>query len=539
MRAATRHLLIITALILISACGRLATNVDTGTANQVLHLGNGSEPSGLDPHLITDVGASRIVAELLEGLIGLDPKTLAAEPAAASSWKVSADLKTYTFYLNPNGKWSNGDKVVAQDFVYSWQRLLMPDLASEYSYQLFVVSGAEDYHTGIIEDFNSVGVKAINDLTLQVELQAPTPYFLTLLSHPSTFPVHRPTIEEFGDIDDPGSLWTRAGNYVGNGPFVLTEWALNRIIRIEKSPSYRDAEKIKLNEVRFYPIDNLSTEERMFRANTLHITESIPSEKIAVYQAKNSREIKISPYFGTYYYRINTLKPPMDDKRIRLALAMTIDRQKIVTAITKGGQIPAYNFTPPDTEGFTARAKIPFDIERAQQLLADAGYPGAEGLGPIEILYNTSEGHKKIAIAIQQMWKLALDIDVKLYNQDWKSSLITISNLDYQVARSAWIGDYPDPNTFLDTMTTGNGNNRTGFTNAEYDALIRKAANTMDQQQRFEYFQQAEQILTEEVPVIPIYTYTQNYLRSNDVKGWHDNVLDYHPLKYVYLARDE
>jgi oligopeptide transport system substrate-binding protein len=539
MRAATRHLLIITALILISACGRLATNVDTGTANQVLHLGNGSEPSGLDPHLITDVGASRIVAELLEGLIGLDPKTLAAEPAAASSWKVSADLKTYTFYLNPNGKWSNGDKVVAQDFVYSWQRLLMPDLASEYSYQLFVVTGAEDYHTGIIEDFNSVGVKAINDLTLQVELQAPTPYFLTLLSHPSTFPVHRPTIEEFGDIDDPGSLWTRAGNYVGNGPFVLTEWALNRIIRIEKSPSYRDAEKIKLNEVRFYPIDNLSTEERMFRANTLHITESIPSEKIAVYQAKNSREIKISPYFGTYYYRINTLKPPMDDKRIRLALAMTIDRQKIVTAITKGGQIPAYNFTPPDTEGFTARAKIPFDIERAQQLLADAGYPGAEGLGPIEILYNTSEGHKKIAIAIQQMWKLALDIDVKLYNQDWKSSLITISNLDYQVARSAWIGDYPDPNTFLDTMTTGNGNNRTGFTNAEYDALIRKAANTMDQQQRFEYFQQAEQILTEEVPVIPIYTYTQNYLRSNDVKGWHDNVLDYHPLKYVYLARDE
>ncbi|MFT6758258.1 MAG: oligopeptide transport system substrate-binding protein [Chitinophagales bacterium] len=539
MRAATRHLLIITALILISACGRLATNVDTGTANQVLHLGNGSEPSGLDPHLITDVGASRIVAELLEGLIGLDPKTLAAEPAAASSWKVSADLKTYTFYLNPNGMWSNGDKVVAQDFVYSWQRLLMPDLASEYSYQLFVVTGAEDYHTGIIEDFNSVGVKAINDLTLQVELQAPTPYFLTLLSHPSTFPVHRPTIEEFGDIDDPGSLWTRAGNYVGNGPFVLTEWALNRIIRIEKSPSYRDAEKIKLNEVRFYPIDNLSTEERMFRANTLHITESIPSEKIAVYQAKNSREIKISPYFGTYYYRINTLKPPMDDKRIRLALAMTIDRQKIVTAITKGGQIPAYNFTPPDAEGFTARAKIPFDIERAQQLLADAGYPDAEGLGPIEILYNTSEGHKKIAIAIQQMWKLALGIDVKLYNQDWKSSLITISNLDYQVARSAWIGDYPDPNTFLDTMTTGNGNNRTGFTNGEYDALIRKAANTMDQQQRFEYFQQAEQILTEEVPVIPIYTYTQNYLRSNDVKGWHDNVLDYHPLKYVYLARDE
>jgi oligopeptide transport system substrate-binding protein len=218
---------------------------------------------------------------------------------------------------------------------------------------------------------------------------------------------------------------------------------------------------------------------------------------------------------------------------------MTIDREKIVTAITKGGQIPAYNFTPPDSAGFTARAKIPFDIERAQQLLADAGYPGGEGIEPIEILYNTSEGHKKIAIAIQQMWKQALGIEVKLYNQDWKSSLITISNLDYQVARSSWIGDYPDPNTFLDTMTTGNGNNRTGFSNKEYDALIRSAANSTDQQQRFEYFQQAEQILADEVPIIPIYTYTRNYLRSNDVKGWHDNVLDHHPLKHVYLERDK
>jgi oligopeptide transport system substrate-binding protein len=539
MGAITRYLVTAAALILLSACGKLATNVDTGTANQILHLGNGSEPSGLDPHLITDVGASRIVSELLDGLVGLHPKTLAPEPSAASSWEVSADLKTYTFYLNPKGRWSNGDKVVAQDFVYSWQRLLMPDLAAEYSYQLFVVKGAEEYSTGLIKDFREVGVTAIDDLTLQVRLNAPTPYFLTLLSHPSTFPVHQQTIEKFGDIDDPGSLWTRAGNYVGNGPFVLSEWALNRIIRIKKNDNYWDANRVKLSEVRYYPIDNLTTEERMFRAKTLHMTESMPSEKIEGYTKNNSEVIKISPYFGTYFYRINTLQPPLDDKRIRLALAMTIDREKIVRAITKGGQIPAYSFTPPDAEGFTAFAKISFDNARAQQLLAEAGYPGGEGMEPIEILYNTSEGHKKIAIAIQQMWKQALGIEVKLYNQDWKSSLITISNLDYQVARSSWIGDYPDPNTFLDTMTTGNGNNRTGFTNKKYDTLIRSAANTINQQQRFEYFQQAEQILAVEVPIIPIYTYTRNYLRSTDVKGWHDNVLDYHPLKYVYLQRNK
>jgi oligopeptide transport system substrate-binding protein len=539
MRATTRYLVTAAALILLSACGKLATNVDTGTANQILHLGNGSEPSGLDPHLITDLGASRIVSELLEGLVGLHPKTLAPEPAAASSWEVSADLKTYTFYLNPKGRWSNGDKVVAQDFVYSWRRLLMPDLAAEYSYQLFVVKGAEQYNKGLIKDFNEVGVAAIDDLTLQVRLNAPTPYFLTLLSHPSTFPIHQQTIEKFGDIDDPGSLWTRAGNYVGNGPFVLSEWALNRIIRIKKSDTYWDSDTVKLNEVRFYPIDSLTTEERMFRAKTLHMTESMPIEKIDIYAKKNSNELRLSPYFGTYFYRVNTLKPPLDDKRVRQALAMTIDREKIVTAVTKGGQIPAYSFTPPDAEGFTARAKIPFDIARAQQLLADAGYPGGEGLGPIEILYNTLEDHKKIAIAIQQMWKKALGIEVTLYNQDWKSSLITINNFDYQLGRSSWIGDYPDPNTFLDTMTTGNGNNRTGFTSKEYDALIRRAANTMDQQQRFEYFQQAEQILAVEVPIIPIYTYTRNYLRSNDMKGWHDNVLDHHPLKHVYLKRDK
>jgi oligopeptide transport system substrate-binding protein len=539
MRATTRYLVTAAALILLSACGKLATNVDTGTANQILHLGNGSEPSGLDPQLLTDVGAARIVSEFLEGLVGLHPKTLSPEPSAASSWEVSTDLKTYTFYLNPKGRWSNGDKVVAQDFVYSWRRLLMPDLAAEYSYQLFVVKGAEQYNKGLIKDFNEVGVAAIDDLTLQVRLNAPTPYFLTLLSHPSTFPVHQQTIEKFGDIDDPGSLWTRAGNYVGNGPFVLREWALNRIIRIKKSDTYWDSDTVKLNEVRFYPIDSLTTEERMFRSKTLHMTESMPIEKIDIYAKKNSSELRLSPYFGTYFYRVNTLKPPLDDKRVRQALAMTIDREKIVTAVTKGGQIPAYSFTPPDTEGFTARAKIPFDISRAQQLLADAGYPGGEGLGPIEILYNTLEDHKKIAIAIQQMWKKALGIKVTLYNQDWKSSLITINNFDYQLGRSSWIGDYPDPNTFLDTMTTGNGNNRTGFTNKEYDALIRRAANTIDQQQRFEYFQQAEQILAVEVPIIPIYTYTRNYLRSNDVKGWHDNVLDHHPLKHVYLERDK
>ena len=520
--------------LLISGCGPAEKNITSGTRQQVLHFGNGTEPQGLDPHLVTGVTEHNIIAGLLEGLVSENPQTLAPVPAVAERWALSDDLKTYTFYINPDARWSNGDPMTAGDFVYSWQRLLMPNLGAEYAYQLFIVKNAKAFNQGEIKDFAQVGVKALDDQTLQVELNAPTPYFLSLLTHYSTFPVHQKTVEAHGEIDDPGNLWTRPGNYVGNGPFLLTEWALNRIIRIEKNPFYWDADTVKLNEIRFYPIDNV-TEERMFRSGTLHLTNSIPEEKIAVYQREYPDLISISPYLGSYFYRFNVNKPPLDDARVRRALAMSIDRQKIVDAVTKGGQLPAYNFTPPDTGGFTAKAQLSFNPQAAKQLLAEAGYADGKDFPALEILYNTHEGHRKIAVALQQMWKQALGIDVTLYNQDWKSYLDTVNNMDYQIARGGWIGDYVDPNTFLDMFVTDGGNNRTGFSSSVYDRLIEEAAATQDKQQRFRLFQQAEKILVDEAPIMPIYTYTRLYLIRPEVKGWYNNILDHHPYKYVYL----
>lgn len=534
-----RPCFIVVLLLLLTACGPMKNNVDSGTEQQILHLGNAGEPPSLDPHLSTAVNSSNIIVALLEGLVTPDPVTLEPGPGAAASWDISDDLTTYTFYLNPSARWSNGDAVQASDFVYAWRRLLMPALAAEYAYQLFVIENAEAFNKGEIADFSKVGVSAVDKFTLKVRLNAPTAYFLSLLSHPSTFPVHPATIQKHGDIDDPGNSWTRAGNYVGNGPFVLTEWALNRIVRVEKNPYYWDEKTVRLQEVRFYPIDNFVTEERMFRSKTLHVTAGVPEEKIAAYVRDKPGLINISPYLGTYFYRFNVRQPPFDDSRVRRAFSMAVNRQQIVNAVSKGGQIPAYNLTPDNTLGYTSRAKIPFDIQAARRLMAEAGYPQGKGFPKIELLYNTNEGHRKIAIAIHQMWKIALGIEIRLYNQDWKAFLETEKNGDFSIARGGWIGDYLDPNTFLDMFLTGGGNNRTGWSNEVYDYLIKQAGRTAEMDERFELFQQAEKILIDESPIIPIYNYTAIYLKSPDVKGWHDNVLNEHPLKYVYLERDE
>ena len=273
----------------------------------------------------------------------------------------------------------------------------------------------------------------------------------------------------------------------------------------------------------------------MFRTGQLHITNGLPTEKIELYRKENPDLIQIHPYLGTYFYIFNTKLTPLDDPRIRRALVMSIDRDAIVKNVTKGGQIPAYNLTPPDPLGYTPRAKITYDIDTARKLLAEAGYPNGEGFPKLELLFNTLESHRQIAVAIQQMWKQALNIDITLHNQEWKVYLDSQRTMNYQISRASWIGDYIDPNTFLDMYVTDGGNNRTGWSNPEYDRLINQAANTSNQEERYELFQQAEEILMNEVPIIPIYTYTRVFLKSPHIKGWSPNILDHHPYKYVSL----
>ncbi|MFN7140855.1 MAG: peptide ABC transporter substrate-binding protein, partial [Limisphaerales bacterium] len=479
------------------------------------------------------------IIALLEGLTYPDPKTLEPRPGAAESWKVSDDQLTYTFNIRKNARWSNGDPVTAQDFVRSYQRMLSPTLAAEYAYMLHYMENAEEFNTGKITDFSQVGAKALDDHTLQIKLRAPTPYFLSLLSHYSWFPVHMPTIEKHGAPYQRGNRWTLPENYVGNGPFVLDSWRRNQLIVVKKSPTYWDANTVRLNEIRFYPIDSDDTEERAFRSGQLHVTQTVPLTKIDVYKRDNPNLIRIDPYLGTYFYRFNVRQAPLNNVQVRRALSMAIDRKSLVENVTRGGQIPAHHFTPKDTAGYTSDAEVPFDIEGARKLLAEAGYPEGRGLPPVEILFNTLEAHRTIAEAIQQMWKKNLNVDARLVNQEWKVYLDSQKQGNFQVSRAGWIGDYPDPNTFLNMWLTGGANNQTGWSNPEYDRLIAEAGRTADQQKRYDLFRQAERILMAESPIMPIYFYTRVYLKHPSVQGWYPNILDNHPYKYVYLETQE
>lgn len=523
--------------LLLFACGNGENNVTSGLASQTLHWGNGAEPQELDPHIVTGLPEHHIIVGLLEGLVLKDPATLEPMPGMAESWDISNDGKTYTFHIRANARWSNGDPVTSDDFVWSWWRALQPALGNLYAYMYYPINNAEAYATGKLDDFSQVGVKAIDTKTLEVTLANPTPYFLQLLDHYSMFPVHRATVEKFGDPTERGTRWTRAGNFVGNGPFILKQWDLNRLVMIEKSPTYYDADKVQLNAIRFYPTENVSTEERMFRAGQLHVTGSLPADKIAVYKKTNPQALRISPYLGTYFYRINTTVEHLTDKRIRRALAMAINRQQIIDTVTKGQQMPAFTFTPPNTLGYTAENGFAEDVETAKALLAEAGYANGEGFPPTELLYNSSEGHRKLAVAIQQMWKKHLNIDISLNNQDWKVYLDSVTTGNYQIARAGWIGDYVDPNTFLDMWLTDGGNNSTGWHNDEYDRLISEAAPRAEERtQRYAHFRRAEAMLMDAMPIIPIYTYNSIHLVHPDVKGLPSNILDYALYKQMYLS---
>jgi len=519
------------------SCGHRMTPVDRGIARQELYVGNQVEPQDLDPHIITGVQESRIVSALLEGLVTPDPKDLHPIPGAAQRWVVSDDGLVYTFYLRGNGVWSNGDPLTAQDFVFSFKRILSPRLGSEYSYMLYCIKNAERYNRGEIKDFSRVGVRAADDTTLIITLEKPVPYFLSLIMHSSWYPVHPPTILKFGAIDDRGTRWTRPGNFVGNGPFVLSKWILNTVIDVRKNPRYWDAGTVQLARILFYPIDNSLTEERAFRTGQLHVTTNVPVSKIAWYRIHEPGQLHIDPYLATYFYLININRPPFTDVRVRRALSMAIDRESIVKNVLKGGQLPAYTFTPPETQGYTCRSSIQFNPDSARKLLEEAGYSPSHPFPSCKLLYNTSEMHHTLAQAIQEMWRKNLHVLITLDNQEWKVYLAATHSQDYDIARMGWTGDYNDPNTFLNMWVTGGGNNRTGWSNASYDSLIIRASTECDQRNRYAYFQQAERLLLDQMPIIPVYIYTNLSLMNPAVKGWYPNILGVHPFKFVYLEK--
>lgn len=538
MRTILSLLAYIFATSLLISCGKPQKLVDIGNERQIMHLGNGDEVSDLDPQVTTGMPESRVQIALFEGLTSKDPVTLKVIPGVAERWDVSEDGLRYRFYIRENASWSNGDDLTANDFVQSWRRSFLPALGNQYASSLYVIKNAQSFHEGKIE-FEEVGVKAVDRKILDVELIAPTPYFLQLLDHHSTFPVHIPTIEKYGAIDERGTKWTRPENFVGNGAFVPYEWIPSKHLAVKKNPFYWDAKNIKLNELRFYPTQKNTVEERMFRAGQLHLTYYLPRDKLEHYKSTNDSVLRSFQNFATYFYRFNTTIKPLNDLRVRKALAYSVNREQIVAFVTKFGQKPAYALTAPDPNSYVPEAKMPYDPELARKLLAEAGFPNGQGFPKLTIAFNTSEEHKDVAMAIQQMWKKELGIDVALENFEWKVFLDRERQMDYEIDRASWLGDYLDPFTFLEIFTTGNGNNKTGFTNSRYDELIRLSALEADSKKRMSYFQEADQILVDEVPILPLYTYHWNRLVSTSVKNWHDNSMDYYSFKGVYLEKEQ
>jgi oligopeptide transport system substrate-binding protein len=519
----------------LTGCLKRETAVERGNHDQILFRGMGPEVADLDPHLGTSANDYTVLSALFEGLVDEDPQTLAPVPGVAESWEVSADNLTYTFHLRPNAKWSNGEPVTARDFLASWKRVLTPSLAADNASLLYIVQNAEAFNKGELTDFTQVGFSSPDDRTVRITLEHPASYFLSLLQHWVWWPVHIPTLEKSGPVYERGNRWARPETFVGNGPFTLKEWRTGQHIEVAKSATYWDVANVRLNGIRFLPIEDLNAEERAFRSGQLHLTEALPVGKVDAYRTENPGLLRIDPYLGTYYYTINVNRPFLNEPKVRRALALAVDRSGIAEKILRGGQTPAHAFTPPGTAGYTPVAHIPTDFAEARRLLAEAGYPEGKGAPILEILLNTSDNHRIIAEAIQATWRKELGIEIRLLNMEGKSVLAARRAGDFQILRSSWIGDYSDPSTFLNVWTSSSGNNYSGWNNPAYDQLLFQAARTENTEARHALFQQAEALLVADAPFIPLYTYTHVFLKNPAVQGWYSNLLDHHPYKYVFL----
>ncbi|OON40447.1 oligopeptide ABC transporter substrate-binding protein OppA [Izhakiella australiensis] len=507
-------------------------------AKQELVKGNGSEVQSLDPHKIEGVPESNVSRDLLEGLVISDANGHPI-PGVAESWE-NKDGKVWTFHLRPNAKWSNGQPVTAADFVYSWQRLADPKTASPYASYLQYghLENVDDIIAGK-KSPDTLGVKAIDDHTLQVTLSESVPYFYKLLIHGSMSPVYKPAVDKFGEN------WTQPQNWVGNGAFKLKEHVINERIVVVRNPEYWDNANTKLEKVTFLPISSEVTDvNRYFSQDGSDMTyNNMPIELFQKLKRDNPKELHVDPYLCTYYYEINNQKAPFTDPRVRTALKLGLDRDIITNKVLAQGQIPAYSFTPPATDGMQLTKPEWFSWtqakrnEEAKKLLAEAGYTADKPLS-FELLYNTSDLHKKLAIAAASIWKKNLGVNVKLTNEEWKTYLDTRHQGNFDVARAAWCADYNEPTSFLNVMLSNSSNNTSHYKSADYDKVIAQAAGAEDEKGRAALYDKAEQVLDKDSMMVPVYYYVNARLVKPYVGGYTgkdalDNVYD----KNLYIIK--
>ena len=520
---------------LLTGCARRETVVEAGLREKVLHVGNGAEPGSLDPHLVDAYTDQRLLAALFEGLTVIDERTSQAVPAAAERWESSVDGLVWTFHLRPALRWSNGEALTAGDFVQSWRRSLSPDLASAYAYFLFPVKNAEAFNSRRLTDPAALGLAAPDPRTILITLEHPAPYLPLLLASSSWYPVNPRVLAKLGGLTNRDAPWLTPGNFVGNGPFTLTEWTANSRLVVSKNPLYWDAASVRINGIVFYPIENPDVEERNFRAGQLHLTNNLPLSKIPVYRHGDPDRLRNDPFLQTIFIRFNVTRPPFNNPKLRRALSLAIDRDTISRNLLHGSRAPAHHFVPPGLAGYDTRAQVPGDFATARRLLAEAGYPGGRGLPPFEIQVRNDEFQPKIIEAVQAMWERELGIHATIAQLELKTTLQNQRVMDFTVGANGWVADFPDPVAFLDLFVTNGGSNWTGWGDPAYDRLIATAAQTADPKERHELFQQAEGILLEQAPVIPLVFGARSYLIHPMVKGWEPSTIGIYQYKKVYL----
>lgn len=523
-------------LLSVTGCGRRETRVEEGRRTGTLHLAISAEPRDLDPQVLVAFNDMTVVLALFEGLTAIDEATSQPIGAAAERWETSADGLTWTFHLRRGLQWSDGTPLTADDFAFSLRRVLSPKLGSEYAYILFPLAGAEDFNGGRTTDPKSVGIEVRDAHTLVLRLAQPTPALPAILALPTAFPVPAHVITRLGGADDRANRWTLPPHLVGNGPFRLSEWTPNQRIVTVRNPHARAGLAPPLASVVFYPYESATAQEAAFRAGQIHLTSEVPLSKLAAYrQGPDAAQLRSDPFLETGFLRLNLSRPPLGDVRVRRALAHALDRTALVTRVALAGQTAAHTLTPPGTAGYSPGPGIPDSFDEARRLLAEAGFPGGRGFPRLEIMSFTNELNQRLLEAIQQMWRRELGIEVTLALKEQRVWLDDERQRNYEISAARWIGDYVDPSTFLEVFLANSGNNATGWASPAYDRLVRAAAAESDAARRNALYREAENLLLDEAPIVPLYHGTRTFLIHPAVQGWTPALLGFHRYHTIRL----
>lgn len=518
------------------AAGLVLSLAGAAMAQVVFHRGNDGDPETLDAHKTSTVSEAHLLRDLSEGLV-IHHINGRVVPGVAESWTLAPDGKTYTFKLRANAKWSNGDPVKAGDFVYSLRRITNPETGAKYANMLYPILNAEKINKkGEGARLEDLGVKALDDHTLEIALERPTPYFLELLTHQTGLPVHPPSVEKFGKD------FVKPENWVSNGAYALKEFVPNSHIKMEKNRHFHDAANVQIDTILYYPNPDLAAAARRFQAGELHMTTDIPADQVKQLREKFGDQVKVAPYLGTYFLIINSSKKPFDDVRVRRALSLVIDREFIAEDIWGGTMLPAYGVIPPNIGNYGERAEADFKgtspldrEEEAKKLLAAAGYGPGTPLR-VQLRYNTTDNNRRTVIAIAEQWK-ALGIETSFINTDGKTHFALLRDGgDFDIARYGWIGDYSDPQNFLFLFLSDNrGFNAGKYNNPKFDALLQQAANELDIAKRAAILREADSILTVDVPWIPVLYYSSKNLVSPKLVGFQQNLRGALPSRFMSL----